>query len=48
MLLDNGGHMLKVTELTKSFGSGTNKLDVLKGIEMEIERGEMVALMALL
>lgn len=37
--------MLKVTELTKSFGSGTNKLDVLKGIEMEIERGEMVALM---
>ena len=40
-----GGHMLKVTELTKSFGSGSNKLDVLKGIEMEIERGEMVALM---
>ena len=40
-----GGHMLKVTKLTKSFGSGTNKLDVLKGIEMEIERGEMVALM---
>jgi len=37
--------MLKVTKLTKSFGSGTNKLDVLKGIEMEIERGEMVALM---
>jgi putative ABC transport system ATP-binding protein len=40
-----GGHMLKVSELTKSFGSGTNKLDVLKGIEMEIEKGEMVALM---
>ena len=37
--------MLKVTELTKSFGSGSNKLDVLKGIEMEIESGEMVALM---
>ncbi len=37
--------MLKVTELTKSFGTGSNKLDVLKGIEMEIERGEMVALM---
>ena len=37
--------MLKVTKLTKSFGSGTNKLDVLKGIEMEIERGETVALM---
>tara|TARA_B100000925_G_C21978712_1_gene461304 strand:- start:823 stop:1545 length:723 start_codon:yes stop_codon:yes gene_type:complete len=37
--------MLKVTGLTKSFGSGSNKLRVLKGIEMEIEKGEMVALM---
>ena len=40
-----GGIMLKVTGLTKSFGSGSNKLDVLKGIEMEIKKGEMVALM---
>ena len=40
-----GGTMLKVTGLTKSFGSGSNKLDVLKGIEMEIKKGEMVALM---
>ncbi len=37
--------MLKITGLTKSFGSGSNKLQVLKGIEMEIEKGEMVALM---
>ena len=37
--------MLKVTGLTKSFGSDSNKLDVLKGIEMEIKKGEMVALM---
>lgn len=37
--------MLNVTGLTKSFGSGSNKLQVLKGVEMEIERGEMVALM---
>ena len=37
--------MLTITGLTKSFGSGSNKLQVLKGIEMEIERGEMVALM---
>ena len=37
--------MLKVTGLTKSFGSGSNRLDVLKGIEMEIKKGEMVALM---
>ena len=40
-----GGTMLKVTGLTKTFGSGSNKLDVLKGIEMEIKKGEMVALM---
>ena len=37
--------MLKITGLTKSFGSASNKLQVLKGIEMEIEKGEMVALM---
>ena len=37
--------MLTINGLTKSFGSGANKLQVLKGVEMEIERGEMVALM---
>ena len=37
--------MLNVVELTKSFGSGSNKLHVLNGIEMCIERGELVALM---
>ena len=37
--------MLTITGLTKAFGSGSNKLQVLKGIEMEIEKGEMVALM---
>ena len=37
--------MLKVSELTKTFGSGSNKLQVLKGVDMEIKQGEMVALM---
>ena len=37
--------MLGVVELTKSFGSGNNKLQVLNGIEMSIKRGELVALM---
>ena len=37
--------MLDVNGLTKSFGSGSNKLQVLKGIEMKIEQGELVALM---
>ena len=37
--------MLEVTNLTKAFGSGSNKLQVLKGVDMEIKQGEMVALM---
>lgn len=37
--------MLEVSELTKSFGTGSNKLQVLKGIEMKLKRGELVALM---
>ena len=37
--------MLTIAGLTKSFGSGSNKLQVLKGVEMEIDKGEMVALM---
>ena len=37
--------MLDVKGLTKTFGSGSNKLQVLKGVDMSIETGEMVALM---
>ena len=37
--------MLEVTKLTKAFGSGSNKLQVLKGIEMNLKKGELVALM---
>ena len=37
--------MLSVSDLTKAFGSGSNKLQVLKGVDMEIKQGEMVALM---
>lgn len=37
--------MLGVSGLTKSFGAGSNKLQVLKGIEMNLKRGELVALM---
>lgn len=37
--------LLKVSDLKKSFGSGQNRLDVLKGVEMTIESGELVALM---
>ncbi|RJU95629.1 MAG: macrolide ABC transporter ATP-binding protein, partial [Candidatus Poseidoniales archaeon] len=37
--------MLSVQGLTKAFGSGANKLQVLKGVDMNIKQGEMVALM---
>lgn len=37
--------MLRVNDLTKGFGSGSNRLEVLKGIDFEIEPGELVALM---
>lgn len=37
--------MLSVQGLEKSFGSGSNKLQVLKGVDMSIKQGEMVALM---
>lgn len=37
--------LLKVSDLKRSFGSGENRLDVLKGVEMSLESGELVALM---
>jgi len=37
--------LLKINGLERGFGSGSNRLEVLKGIEMEINQGELVALM---
>ena len=37
--------MLSINGLTKSFGTGSGKLHVLKGIDMNIKSGELVALM---
>ena len=37
--------MLSVSGLHKGFGSGRRRLEVLKGIDLEIESGELVALM---
>ena len=37
--------MLKINGLARGFGSGSNRLEVLKGIEMEVVQGELVALM---
>lgn len=32
---------LKLCDVTKSFGSGLAKVDVLNGVSMEVEKGEM-------
>jgi putative ABC transport system ATP-binding protein len=37
--------LLKINGLERGFGSGSNRLEVLKGIEMEVSQGELVALM---
>ena len=37
--------MLKVSDLKKGFGSGRNRLEVLKGVNLEIAAGELVSLM---
>ena len=37
--------MLQVSDLRKGFGSGRNRLEVLKGIDLEMQPGELVALM---
>ena len=37
--------MLDVSELTKGFGSGANRLEVLKGIDLKLRPGELVAMM---
>ena len=37
--------MLSVEDLRKGFGSGRRRLEVLKGIELKFEKGELVSLM---
>ena len=39
------GAMLQVSDLKKGFGSGSRRLEVLKGINMEVKAGELVSLM---
>ena len=37
--------LLEVTSLKKGFGSGSSRLEVLKGVDLSMKRGELVALM---
>jgi len=36
--------LLEVSDLFKSFGSGTGKVEVLKGIDLHVEKGDTIAL----
>ena len=40
-----GWTVLTVADLIKGFGSGSNRLEVLQGINLKIEPGELAALM---
>ncbi|HJM76763.1 MAG TPA: ATP-binding cassette domain-containing protein, partial [Candidatus Thalassarchaeaceae archaeon] len=37
--------MLRVTNLRKGFGSGRRRLEVLKGVNLELAPGELVSMM---
>ena len=37
--------MLSIEDLRKGFGSGRRRLEVLKGINLKVEKGELVSLM---
>ncbi len=36
--------VLRATELAKSFGPGESRVDVIRGVDLEVERGELVAI----
>ena len=37
--------VLKISSLKKGFGTGSRRLEVLKGVDLSMEKGELVALM---
>jgi len=41
----NNGPVLSVRDVTKSIDTGTHRVEILRGIDFEIERGEFVAIM---
>ncbi|HTP64225.1 MAG TPA: lipoprotein-releasing system ATP-binding protein LolD, partial [Geobacteraceae bacterium] len=36
--------LLEVSDLYKSFGSGPGKVEVLKGIDLRVEKGDTIAM----
>lgn len=36
---------IEINDVSVGFGSGTNRVEVLKGIDLHIEKGEFVALL---
>ena len=41
----NTNYMIKIKDLHKSYKMGSNSLHVLKGINFDVEEGELVAIM---
>ena len=37
--------LLEVSSLKKGFGAGSSRLEVLKGVDLSMKKGELVALM---
>ncbi len=37
--------MLEINDLHRGFGTGSNRIEVLKGIDLKMKRGELVSLM---
>ncbi|AIL32555.1 lipoprotein-releasing ABC transporter ATP-binding protein LolD [Basilea psittacipulmonis] len=44
-MINVSSHALKATSIYKSYAQGNDELQILKGIDLEIQRGEMLAIM---
>ena len=43
--MEQGNHFLQVVDITKSFGSGDTRQEVLRGISFSVEKGEVCVLL---
>jgi len=41
--MSSGGHMVSLTGLSKGFGAGETRLEVLSDLDLEVEKGQMLA-----
>jgi putative ABC transport system ATP-binding protein len=43
--MNSNGHVVKATEVTRRYGEGEATVDALRGVSLEVEPGELVAVM---